>query len=191
LQSRPLIRWPEARAAFAAGTAVALISSALTVAAATHYYETRSRTVGTRRAPLETLSGTSQGSLGEPSDVVGGRENRRQLPEDAAVTILTASFPIPPSDASRDAIRSLTTRLEATGFRVFYAEADLGPRGRWQRILAGAYSDRDGARRDIDRLKVAVPSIDPRIVRAAFATGMASAASKSGEAIARSSGTEP
>jgi type II secretory pathway predicted ATPase ExeA len=177
------IPWSGARAALAGGSAVALLSSALAVATVTHFHEIRARDAGVRA--LDTPPRSPQRPRTPPDN------EQRRLPASTAVTILAASFPFPPSEASRDAIRSLTTRLEATGFRVFYAEADLGPRGRWQRILAGAYADRDRARGDIDRLKAAVPSIDPRIVGAAFATGMIGAPSKSVEPVARSSGTEP
>ncbi|HWW86314.1 MAG TPA: AAA family ATPase [Vicinamibacterales bacterium] len=205
------IPWLHTRTVRNAGSAVALFSTALTVATATHFYETRSAekrqlipeiassVSQPRDAPREITPGKSrQASVSR--ETPGARliqaaaspdNDERRLPADAAVTILAASFPLPPSEGSRDAIRSLTSRLEATGFRVFYAEADLGPRGRWQRILAGAYADRTRARRDIDRLKAAVPSIDPLIVGAAFATAMNGVLSKPVDPVVRSSSTEP
>ena len=61
---------------------------------------------------------------------------------------------------------ALTEWLEASGFRVFHAEVDLGPRGRWQRVLAGAYTDSQTARRDAERLKAAAPQSDAHLVSA-------------------------
>ena len=59
------------------------------------------------------------------------RSASRQLPADAAVTILVGSYPI--SDpASAEGVRALTEWLEGIGFHVFYAEVDLGS----QRTLA-------------------------------------------------------
>jgi general secretion pathway protein A len=51
----------------------------------------------------------------------------------------------------------------ASGLPVNRSEVDLGTRGRWQRILAGAYTDPERARHDAERLKAAA-AIDGRIV---------------------------
>jgi type II secretory pathway predicted ATPase ExeA len=51
----------------------------------------------------------------------------------------------------------------ASGLPVNRSEVDLGTRGRWQRILAGAYTDPERARQDAERLKAAA-AIDGRIV---------------------------
>ena len=94
----------------------------------------------------------------------------RQLPADAAETILVGSYPI--SDpASAEGVRALTEWLEGIGFKVFYADADLGSQGHWQRVLAGAYTDPVAARRDVARLQSAVRSSGVRLVTAGFATG--------------------
>ena len=60
----------------------------------------------------------------------------------------------------------MTEWLEASGFRVYYAETDPGSGQRWQRVLAGAYTDVQAARVDADRLKRAAPSLDARVVGA-------------------------
>ena len=94
----------------------------------------------------------------------------RQLPAEAAETILVGSYPI--SDpASAEGVRALTEWLEAMGFRVFYADADLGTLGHWHRVLAGAYTDPVTARRDVARLQSVAPSSGVRLVTAGFAIG--------------------
>jgi hypothetical protein len=85
----------------------------------------------------------------------------------------------------------LTDWLEQGGFRVFYAEVDLGSRGRWQRVLVGAYTDQEAARGDVERLKAAAPESDAHLVTAGFATGLVAAASREPEVVAVHSGTEP
>ena len=64
----------------------------------------------------------------------------------------------------------MTNWLESAGLPVYYAEVDHGPGGRWHRVLAGAYTDEDVARRELERLKAAAPTLDPRLVSARAAT---------------------
>jgi hypothetical protein len=118
----------------------------------------------------------------------------RPLPPHAALTILVGSYPLSGSDelraASSGAIRSLTDWLEASSFRVYYAEVDLGPRGRWQRVLAGAYTDPEAARADETRLNSSLTGADARIVTAEAATGLVAAAHEP-DALVRRPGLEP
>jgi SPOR domain len=95
----------------------------------------------------------------------------RHLPAGATLTVLVSSFPIAESSTPAD-IAALTEWLESSGFPVFYADVDLGSRGRWQRVLAGAYTDAEIARRDADRLRSAVPKSEARLVSAGFAAGV-------------------
>ena len=113
----------------------------------------------------------------------------RRLPADAALTILVSSFPLAEARTAAD-ITAVTEWLEASGFRVFYSEVDLGSRGRWQRVLAGAYTDPLTARRDVDRLKAAAPQSDVHLVSAGVATGLVSAVSRDPDADVRRPGTE-
>src|SRR5207244_13032946 len=64
----------------------------------------------------------------------------RHLPGGATLTVLVSSFPIAEPSTMAD-VAALTEWLESAGFPVFYAEVDLGSRGRWHRVLAGAYTD--------------------------------------------------
>jgi hypothetical protein len=114
-------------------------------------------------------------------------EAARELPADATFTILVSSFPLPLEAAAPD-VASTTQWLEASGFRVFYAEVDLGSHGRWQRVLAGAYTDSQSARRDADRLRAAAPQSDAHLVSASFAIGLAP---RGVETAPGPSGTEP
>src|SRR5262249_57463594 len=95
------------------------------------------------------------------------------MADDGGLTILGGSYPTTSPHISDD-VHAMTNWLEAAGLPVYHAEVDLGSRGRWHRVLAGAYQDQDAARRDVARLKAAAPTLDPRIVdaRAATAVGM-------------------
>ena len=93
----------------------------------------------------------------------------RDLPLDATVTILVGSYPTASPRVS-DEVRAITTWLETAGLPVFYAEIDHGPGGRWHRVLAGAYTDEEAARRDVERLKALAPTLEARVVSASYAT---------------------
>src|SRR5262249_44211105 len=95
----------------------------------------------------------------------------RHLPAGATHTVLVSSFPLADVSTTAD-VAELTEWLESSGFPVFYADVDLGSRGRWQRVLAGAYTDPEIARRDAERLRSAVPKSEARLVSAAFAAGV-------------------
>ena len=72
--------------------------------------------------------------------------------------ILIGSYP-----SGSDEARQVAAWVEASGLTVNRTDVDLGSRGRWQRILAGTYTDADSARREADRLKAAA-AIDGRVV---------------------------
>src|SRR5262249_60735384 len=82
--------------------------------------------------------------------------------------IVVGTFPLEGPDATREAsagaTRSLTAWLEASGFRVYYAEVHLGARGRWRHVLAGAYTDSDAAVADAVRLNDTAAGAEARIV---------------------------
>ena len=98
----------------------------------------------------------------------------RGLPEGTAYTILVGSFPVEsqdgvPGTASAPA-RQLARQLESLGLPVYYAEVEIEGRGRWQRVLAGAYAGPDEARADEARLHERRELSGVRVVGAAFAT---------------------
>jgi hypothetical protein len=117
-----------------------------------------------------------------------GHDHR--LPDGAALTIFVGSYAAGMPDSAVE-IQTLTEWLEASGFPVFYADVDLGAGGRWQRVLAGTYTDQELARRDVGRLRTAAPSLDVHVVSAKFASGMIAAATGEPDAFARRAGTEP
>jgi hypothetical protein len=88
----------------------------------------------------------------------------RQLPTDAVLTVLVESYP--DTARSEPAIRQLTEWLEASGHRVYYQRVDLGPAGRWRRVLAGTYTDQEyeTASWDAARLKAAAPVLEARVI---------------------------
>ncbi len=125
---------------------------------------------------------------------VGDEADRHQMPDSAAYTILVGSFPIradrapaergtrnaPDEELSRDSapgsllattgrVASLTQRLETLQYRVYHAEVDLGARGRWRRVLVGAYTSLDDARRDEARLRLLPEFADAQVIAAGFA----------------------
>jgi type II secretory pathway predicted ATPase ExeA len=197
--STPRFGWMTRRATLVAAAAVVLLSSALAVGATAYLYQRFAKTeqAVSRSAERPALPGAGHSVEAPRDDVrtaVAARDVQpsvdRQLPADAALTILVSSYPETESTAAGD-IQALTEWLEAAGFRVFYAEVDLGSHGRWQRVLAGAYTDPESARRDVDRLKAAAPSSDVRLVSAGYATGMFAAVSREPDTAVRRAGTEP
>jgi general secretion pathway protein A len=153
-------------APLSAAAAVVLLAAALGASATAFLYQRLTNgvvhaegTVATPRAPSAPAPGFSAAAPGH-----------RQLPVDAVQTILVGSYPVA-DPTSAEGVRALTDWLEAMGFKVFYADADLGSLGHWHRVLAGAYTDPETARRDVTRLQNAAPASGVRLVSAGFATG--------------------
>jgi hypothetical protein len=118
------------------------------------------------RFALPTLQASQQPApLHQPVSI------RRPLPEGTAATILAGSFSLA-DPASAAAIESLTARLEAVGYKVYYAEIDLLARGRWLRVLAGAFNDAQAAQVEASRLSSAIALPAPLVVSAGSATGL-------------------
>jgi general secretion pathway protein A len=166
--------WFRRRASLAAAAAVVLLSSVLAVAASAFVYQRladEGRSIARSSERVAPPAPAARLPLATISHAVTA-EAVRELPADAAFTILVSSFPLPLEAAAPD-VASTTQWLEASGFRVFYAEVDLGSHGRWQRVLAGAYTDSQSARRDADRLRAAAPQSDAHLVSASFAIGLA------------------
>jgi type II secretory pathway predicted ATPase ExeA len=195
LQMTPAGRfgWFRRKASLVAAAAVVLLASAAAVGASALIYQRyadvtapiahqadRAATAPTPIAPVATAN-VARG-IAQTTD--------RELPADAAFTILVSSFPVGVETTPGD-VSAMTDWLEASGFRVFYAEVDLGSRGRWQRVLAGAYTDSQAARRDADRLKAAAPHSDVHLVSAGFAIGLVAATPREPDSEIRPSGTEP
>jgi hypothetical protein len=114
----------------------------------------------------------------------------RELPAEAAFTILVSSFPDGLASTASN-VASTTEWLEASGFRVFHAHVHLGSRGRWQRVLAGAYGDSQSARRDMERIRAVAPQTDAHLVNAGFAIGLAAAAPRNSDPRFHPLSTEP
>jgi len=199
------------RAPLLAAAVVVLLSCALAVGATAYLYQRFASSVGRavgRSTALRQAQGIPNPSGDDVLALPAGRSEAprddavaeraaqsvrpgvvRRLPADAALTILVSSFPLAEARTAAD-ITAVTEWLEASGFRVFYSEVDLGSRGRWQRVLAGAYTDPLTARRDVDRLKAAAPQSDVHLVSAGVATGLVSAVSRDPDADVRRPGTE-
>ena len=163
----PRVRPTKAGASLFAAAAVVLLAAALGVGATALLYQ--------RFAGGIVHAQTASGAPPPPAATVASApQNRpissRRLPADAVQTILVGSYPVA-DPASVAGVRALTDWLEAIGFKVFYADADLGSHGHWQRVLAGAYTDPETARRDVARLQSAAPASGVRLVSAGFATG--------------------
>jgi type II secretory pathway predicted ATPase ExeA len=179
----PALNWLRHRAPLLAGAAVVLVASTFAVSGTAYVYQ--------RFASGSAAAARQSGSSAVPMAVRRTEISRldRQLPPDAALTILVASYPAG-STASTTEIQSLTDWLEASGFPVYYADIDLGPRGRWQQVLAGTYTDLETAGQDIARLKTAAPGIDAHVIGAAAAAQLTGAVSRDTNVAASRSGTE-
>jgi hypothetical protein len=174
-----------------AAAAVVLLSSALAVGASAYVYQ-RFVTAETAAHAVDRLAAPAAPAVHAPAPVSGHAApgGDRELPADAAFTILVSSFPVGLETTAPD-VANVTDWLETSGFRVYYAEVDLGSRGRWQRVLAGAYADSLAAQRDAERLKAAAPRSDVHLVSAGFAVGLVAAAARESDTELRPSGTEP
>jgi hypothetical protein len=187
--------WFPRKASLIAAAAVVLLSSAVAVGASALIYQRFAsaepptpRLAATPAAQVSTAAHLPVATLSRGASPVAVSD--RELPADAAFTILVGSFPIGLETTGAD-VTAMTDWLEASGFRVFYAGVDLGSRGRWQRVLAGAYTDSQAARRDADRLRAAAPQTDVHLVSAGFAIGQVAAVPREPDAELRPSGTEP
>ena len=177
--TRPRFGWNMWRASLLAGAAVVLLASVFAVGATAYLYERF------EREAVQASSPVAMDRTLPPPDRID-----RRLPADAALTLLVGSYPLPDGASDGD-VRSITEWLEASGFHVYYAEVDLGSRGRWQRVLAGAYTDAEAARLDAERLKNAAPGVNARVIAADVATGLVSTAAYEPDSVVGRSGTEP
>ena len=167
----PRFPWLTRRASLFVGAMVVLLASVFAVGVTTLFYQ---------RFGVDTLQANARAEAVVPASsseaapdiqagpALGVRRDRR-LPADTALTIVAASYRA--TQESDPAIGALTDWLEASGYGVYYAQVDLGPEGRWQRVLAGAYTDGDLAAAEAKRLKAAAPELDPQVVTAALAIG--------------------
>jgi type II secretory pathway predicted ATPase ExeA len=149
--------WLRRPAPLAAAAAVVLLSSVLGAGVTAYVYERMIQRVEARA--------TGPSSIPAAFDALKTRE----LPLTASMTILVGSYPTASPRVSED-VRAMTNWLESAGLPVYYAEVDHGPGGRWHRVLAGAYTDADLARHELERLKAAAPALDARIVSVRAAT---------------------
>ena len=177
--ARPL-GWLRPRASIVAAVALVVLTSAIAVGATAFVYQRFDASVSAAAAEVRSperlallRSGpaavTMQDGVRALEAGVHPRVDRH-LPAGATLTVLVSSFPIGEAATPAD-VAALTEWLESSGYPVFYAEVDLGSRGRWQRVLAGAYTDPEIARRDAERLRSAAPKSEARLVNAAFAAG--------------------
>ena len=160
VQLRRSERWKSLarRAPLVAAAAVVLLACATTVGVSAFLYErfvVNPTRTDAHVPAAQTIAAVAAGATGAD----------RSLPAHTPFTILVGAYPLDDPHAAAD-IRSTTEWLEAAGMRVYYAPIESVSGGRWQRVLAGAYSDDASARADAAKLKAAVPSIDPQVVSA-------------------------
>jgi hypothetical protein len=156
--SEPLGLLAKGRVSLAAAATVVLMSSIFGAGVTAYLYQRFTVVEAKAAQPLPSLPAPRFDAL-----------RNRDLPLDATLTILVGSYPTPSPRVS-DEVRAITTWLETAGLPVYYAEIDHGPGGRWHRVLAGAYTDEEAARRDVERLKALAPTLEARVVSASYAT---------------------
>jgi general secretion pathway protein A len=185
------LRWLAPRVSLFAAAALVLISCSLAVGATACLYQRLAAGVMAASADSRVTPGARSASAAPVEPVAALAQGfARRLPADAAFTILVSSHPIDGPATPAD-VAALTGWLEQSGFRVFHAEVDLGSGGRWQRVLAGAYTDPEMARRDVERLRTVAPQSEPHLVSAAVATGVVATVSRGPDTVVRRTGTEP
>jgi general secretion pathway protein A len=161
VQPPPRVRFPRQGASLAAAAAVTIVASAVAVGSTTYLYQ---------RFADQTVQASAGGASGAaaPQNLQAVGRNlsaervsavNRDVPPGVPLTILVGAYP-----ASSDNLRALTERLETSGYDVYYSDVDLGPQGRWQRVLAGAYTDPQVAQRETDRVNLVVPGAEARVV---------------------------
>ncbi len=178
---RPRFGWIVRRAPLLAGVAVVLLASALAVATTAVLYRRFSAL-----APNATVAATVADVVPREAPSQAVASVNRRLPESAAASILVGAYPISTPQSAAD-LRSMTEWLEASGFHVYYSEIDSGLGQRWQRVLAGAYTDETTARVDAERLKHALPSLDAQVV----AVGPVAAPVREPDLVLRRAGIDP
>jgi general secretion pathway protein A len=152
----PRMPWRRRLVSLFAPAAVVLLGAASAVGATAYFYQQfANRTVQAADRTLTAVrSGPPAPAAAEPA---------RQPPPDAALTILVGSYPASSATADAD-VRALTEWLEASGYRPYRAEVDLGPEGRWHQVLAGAYTEADVAGRDAEAINAAAPGAAARVI---------------------------
>jgi hypothetical protein len=181
LRARLWFGWAGRRVPLLAGAAVVLLASAFTVGTSAFLYRSFADGFPDPRAAVDTPVDRDRFGLAPSTD--------RQLPAGASLTILVGAYPMNTPQFQAD-VRSMTEWLEASGFRVYYSEIDSGSE-RWQRVLAGAYTDARTARVDADRLRHASPSLNAQVVAVEMAgRAMASSAARPG-LVVRRAGIDP
>jgi type II secretory pathway predicted ATPase ExeA len=158
--SQSLFQWFHQRPSLAAAAVAALLASTLAVGVTT--------TLLYQRFGINTLQASTRAMATRVAASVAGAAVD-PLPPHATLTILAGSFPA--TDATRAEVAELTEWLRGSGYDVYYAAIDRGPDGRWQRVLAGAYTDPAIAAADAARLNAVAPDLGARLLTSAAATG--------------------
>ena len=157
-RSSPPVSSARQGASLAGAVAVALVGSAFAVGSTAYLYQ-------------RFADPTVQAAAGAPSAAAAlgwpaaTANLSRRLPSDAPLTILVGTYPASSASVERD-IQALTERLETSGYEVYYADMNLGPKGRWRRVLAGAYTDPQVAQREADRVNLVVPGAEAHVIEA-------------------------
>ncbi len=162
--TRSRFAWIRRRASLLAGAAVVLLASAFAVGGAAFLYE---RFVD-RPLQASAMPPVVPPSAPPPIAAASAPAINRRLPSTATYTLLAGSFPVY-GDTADVQVRDLARWLDAAGIDVYYAQVDLGSRGIWQRVLAGAYTDLQSAR--ADELRLQAQGADVHVVAAGAATG--------------------
>ena len=151
--------WFNQRASLAAAAAVVVLASAFAGGVTTLLYQR----FGINTLQASTRAVATRVAASVPETAV------EPLPPSATLTILAGSFPA--TEDTRAEIAELTEWLKGSGYDVYYADIDRGPDGRWQRVLAGAYTDPAVAAADAARLNAVAPDLGARLLTSAAATG--------------------
>jgi len=167
------VRFAPPGASLAGAAAVMLAAASFAVGSTAYLYQRFADRPVQAAGGTPIAAGVGTSGVGRPAGTAVSAVNRA-LPADASFSILVGTYRVAGDGPGEDVengrnLRALTEWLESSGYAVYYADVDLGPTGRWQRVLAGAYTDPQLAQREADRLNVVVPGARARIIDAVSA----------------------
>jgi hypothetical protein len=167
----PPVRVAQPGASLAGAAAVMLAAAAFAVGSTAYLYQRFADRPMEAAAGGTRIGATALGTSGVRAATTPVSRVSRALPADALFSILVDTYPLASAGSEHTVgnIRALAEWLEMSGYAVYSADVDLGAKGRWQRILAGAYTDRQAAQREATRLNAVVPGAHARVIDAAAA----------------------
>jgi type II secretory pathway predicted ATPase ExeA len=166
LEDRAIVQfWRAKRRTSMLRTAAAvLLTSAMAVGGTAAVYERLAAPTLEARAAGGGDRLSSSRTVSQASRAAGPSE--RRLPQRTSWTILLGSYPLAAANdkSTDDQAGAISHWLEMSGYDVYYADVDLGERGRWRHVLAGTYTGFQEANAAAVRLRATPLGANARVV---------------------------